>query len=198
MINMNNNKNTMNWKIEESNYLIDDQWLKVRVDKCSMPDGKIVQPYYVLEYPTWVNVFGITKKNEVVLIKQYRHGLRRTVLELPCGAMEEQDKSPMDAARRELLEETGYTSENFIQTGIVSPNPANHNNLTYCFLALNLEKVKTPHLDETEDLETVLKPYSDTVKMLKNGEFLQAMHISSVFYGMNYIEVEKKSILGKE
>jgi ADP-ribose diphosphatase len=174
---MKQSEKKMNWKIVKSNYLINDKWLKVRADKCRMPDGKIVQPYYVLEYPHWVNVFGITKKNEVVLIKQYRHGLGQIVLELPCGAMETSEL-PIDAAKRELLEETGFTSDNFIQTGIVSPNPSNHNNLTYCFLALDLEKVQSPHLDETEDLETILIPYKETINMLKNGEFLQAMHVS--------------------
>ncbi|MCP3944043.1 MAG: NUDIX hydrolase [Desulfobacteraceae bacterium] len=157
----------MNWKIKKSKYLIDDKWLKVRADKCRMPDGKIIQPYYVLEYPTWVNVFGITKENEVVLVKQYRHGLGQTIIELPSGTMEKHDESPIDAAKRELLEETGFTSDNFIQTGIVSPNPSNHNNLTYCFLALDLKKIKEPHLDETEDLETILIAYNSMIQFLK-------------------------------
>ena len=159
----------MNWKIIKSEYVLYNKWIKVRADKCRMPNGLIIDPYYVLEYPTWINVFGITKDNNVVLVNLYRHGIRKTVLELPCGEMEDSDKTPMDTAKRELLEETGYTSDNFIQTGIVSPNTSNHQNLTYCFLAQNLEKTANPKPDITEEIETHLVPLEKAVHMLKNG-----------------------------
>ena len=177
----------MKWEIEKSEFVINDKWMRVRADKCIMPGGQVVEPYYVLEYPNWINVFGITSKNEVVLVKLYRHGIGKTVVELPSGTIESYDKSPLEAAKRELLEETGYTSENFIQTGIVSPNPANHKNLTYCFLARELELVNSPELDDTEEIETHLIPLEQSIEMLQNGEFLQAMHVSSVYYAMNYL-----------
>lgn len=177
----------MKWQILKSKYVIDDRWLKVRSDKCIMPDGQVVEPYYVFEYPNWVNVFGITKENKVVLVKLYRHGIGKTVVELPSGAMEDSDKSPMDAAKRELLEETGYTSDNFTQTGVVSPNTSNHSNLTYCFLARDLECVTSPKPDRTEEIETVLIPFEQSIKMHKNGEFLQALHVSSIYYALNYL-----------
>ena len=178
----------MNWKTIKSEYVLNNKWIKVRADKCRMPNGQIIDPYYVLEYPAWINVFGITKDNNVVLVKLYRHGVRKTVLELPCGVMEGSDKTPMDAAKRELLEETGYTSDNFIQTGIVSPNTSNHQNYTYCFLAQNLEKTADPKPDITEEIVTHLVPLKNAVHMLKNGEFLQALHVSSVFYALSYLK----------
>jgi ADP-ribose diphosphatase len=185
----------MQWEVENSDRVFKDRWLNVRADRCRMPGGKIVEPYYVLEYPDWINVFGITRENEVVLVRQYRHGIGKTVVELPSGTVERQDRSPLEAARRELLEETGYTSDRFIKTGIVSPNPSNQNNLAHCFLARNLEWVQPPQLDDTEEIETVLVPLANALKMLQQGEFLQAIHVSSIYYAMNCLETDQERTL---
>lgn len=123
------------WSILKSEYIVKHKWISLRADTCKMPNGKIVALYYVFEYPDWVNVVALTKQNEVILVQQYRHGCQKTLLELPSGSMEPFDKSPMEAVRRELLEETGYTCKDFIYTGETSANPSNHNNLTHCFLA---------------------------------------------------------------
>lgn len=122
-----------------------------------MPNGKIIEPYYVFEFPTWVNAVAVTKENEVILVKQYRHGYQRTLIELPCGGVEPFDKSPLDAMKRELLEETGYFSNDFVETCKISANPASHNNLTYCFLALNAELVAAPNLDDSGQIEVIWK-----------------------------------------
>lgn len=182
---------SLNWKILNSKYVIKDKWISLRADTCIMPSGKIVEPYYILEYPTWVSVVAITKKNEVILVKQYRHGCKKTLLELPSGCMEVYDLSPMDAIKRELLEETGYTSEEFIDLGTISANPSSHNNLTYSFLALNVELVKEPHLDDTEQIEVVLKPLKQVIECLKNNEFLQALHVSTIFKALVYMNIIK-------
>ncbi len=178
----------MKWKIEKSEYLLSDKWIKVRADKCVMPNGKVVEPYYVLEYPNWVNVVGVTEKNEIILVKSYRHGVGKELIELPCGLIDNTDSTPLEAAKRELLEETGYTSNDFIQTGIVSANPSNHNNLTYCFLARNLQIINSQALDETEEIEIVLTPINKVLEMLQKGQFLQALHVSSLYYAINYLK----------
>uniref|UniRef100_A0A0C1NAW7 Nudix hydrolase domain-containing protein n=1 Tax=Tolypothrix bouteillei VB521301 TaxID=1479485 RepID=A0A0C1NAW7_9CYAN len=175
---------SFNWNLLNFKYIVKDKWISLRADTCQMPNGKIVEPYYVLEYPTWVNIVALTKNQEIILVKQYRHGLQKTVLELPCGAVEAEDISPLAAAKRELLEETGYTSDNFVETGILSPNPATHNNLTHCFLATNVEKVSELNLDDTEQIDISLLPLERTIEVIESGIVLQALHISSLFLAL--------------
>ena len=73
--------NSFNWTLLSSKYLVQDRWLSLRADSCQMPNGLVVEPFYVMEYSTWVNIVAITKNQEVVLVKQYRHGIQKTVLE---------------------------------------------------------------------------------------------------------------------
>jgi ADP-ribose pyrophosphatase len=169
------------WKILESNFIHKN----VRIDKCELPNGMTIDGF-VLEYGDWATIVAITKKQEVLMVRQYRHGAQKVILELPGGAMEAEDESPMQAARRELLEETGYSSDNFIQIGCVSPNPANQTNLIYSFLALDAEKVSEQQLDDTEDMEVVLKPLEEVIGMAKNSELFQSMQVSAVFFALAY------------
>ena len=171
------------WKILESYHLHKN----VRIDKCELPDGKVIEGF-VLEYGDWATILALTKDQEVVLVRQYRHGAQKVLLELPGGAMETEDENPMQAARRELLEETGYTGDTFIQVGCVSPNPANQTNLIYSFLVLNAEKVAIQNLDETEEIEVVLKPLNEVITMAKNGELFQSMQVSAMFFTLAYLD----------
>lgn len=179
----------LKWSVLKSEYIIKDRWISLRADTCSMPSGKIVDPYYVLEYPDWVNVVALTKEREAILIRQYRHGCGKTLLELPSGCMEASDRSPAEAVKRELLEETGYTCSELIDLGSVSANPSNHNNLTHCFLGLDAVMSKEPHPDDTEELVVVLKPLDEVIEYLKKGEFLQALHVSTLFKALLYMNI---------
>ena len=169
------------WKILESHYIHKN----VRIDQCELPNGMTIDGF-VLEYGDWATVFALTKQHEVVLVRQYRHGAQKVILELPGGAMEACDENPLQAARRELMEETGYASDNFVQIGCVSPNPANQTNLIYSFLALDAEKISDQALDDTEDMEVVLKPLQEVISMAKNSELFQSMQVSTVFFALAY------------
>ena len=95
-------------QVLSSEYLFRRPWLTVRRDSLKLPNGKLNPEFYVLEYPSWVNVTAITEDGMFVMIRQYRHGLGQVGIELCAGVVEE-GEAPLDAARRELEEETGYT-----------------------------------------------------------------------------------------
>lgn len=175
------------WKILDSKYIYQRKGMALRIDQCETINGSVFDPY-IIECGTWVNVIALTKKREVVLVKQYRHGAKQVMLEIPAGIMAEEDEGPMWAAQRELLEETGYTSDQFVEVGKVYPNPATHNNLTYSFLALDVELVGQQNLDETEEIEVSLIPFDELISLAKQGGLPQALHVSALFFVMAYLE----------
>ncbi|MGE3540522.1 MAG: NUDIX hydrolase [Candidatus Tectimicrobiota bacterium] len=175
----------LDWQLLRSTYLIQDRWLRLRADTCQLPDKRIIEPYYIMEYPAWVAVVALTREQHVVLVRQYRHGVQQTVLELPAGAVDASDASPLHTMQRELLEETGYASDTMLETGRVSANPATHTNLTYCYLATGARQVAEPRLDPTEHLETVLLPLPEVVRLASRGGLIQALHVSAVFFALH-------------
>ncbi len=175
------------WKILGSKYLYKTNGVAVRIDQCKIQNGSVFEPY-VIETGTWVNVIALTKDRKIVLIKQYRHGVGQVLLEIPAGVMDAEDESPLQAAKRELLEETGYASEKFVQIGSVYPNPATHTNMTYSFLALDVEKVGEQNLDETEEIEISLVPFDEFIALAKEGGLPQALHVSALFFALAYLE----------
>ena len=169
------------WKVLESNYLRNN----VRIDKCETSNGRVIEPL-VLEYGTWVTIVALTEQQEALLIKQYRHGAQKIIWELPGGAVNEGEE-PIDAAKRELLEETGYTSDNIIEVGKVSPNPASHNNLMHAYLALDAQKVGDQDLDENEEIEVYPILLDEVIRMVKYGEILQSLHVSTLFFALYHL-----------
>jgi len=175
----------LDWKLLKSERLLQDRWLSLRADTCELPGGRIVAPYYVFEYPPWVTGVALTPAHEVVLVRQYRHGVQQTVLEFPGGVVDSADASPLEAMRRELLEETGYTGTTFIETGQLSANASTHTNVTYCFLATDVTYVAPPQLDETEQLETVVLPLAEVITLARQGGLPQALHTGALFFALS-------------
>lgn len=163
------------WKVLRSEYLAREPWFTVRHECVELPNGSRVPDYYVFEYPDWVNVIAITRDEKFVLIDQYRHGLGRTDYELPAGVCDPTDTSPLEAARRELLEETGFGGGQWQETMVLSANPATQNNLTHCFIATDVERISAQHLETTEDLRVHLLSREEVRKLLEQSKIIQAM-----------------------
>lgn len=162
------------WKVLDSEYLIRRPWLTARRDKVQLPNGTVHPEYYVLEYPTWVNIIAITSGGDFVMVEQYRHGLRDVFTELVAGVVEK-GEAPLEAARRELLEETGYAGGEWEEFMVISQNPGSTDNLTHCFLARGVEKVTGQHLDATEDIAVKLLTREEVKEMLMSDRVKQSL-----------------------
>jgi len=175
--------NNLEWKICHSEYIHKGPWATLRSDKCEMPDGRIVEQYYVLEYPNWVNAVALTVENKVLMVRQYRHAANIVSLEIPGGVIDG-DEAPEAAMRRELLEETGYRFDNIELISTVYPNPSTANNKTFCYLAKGGVKVQEQSLDEHEEL--IVEEYTiDEVKqLLADNKIAQSLHCTALFYAL--------------
>lgn len=145
-------------------------------------------PYYVLEYPDWANVLAVTEDEQVILVRQYRHGVGQVGLELPGGAVDPGEE-PAVALRRELLEETGHDVGELEPTVTLAPNPATHTNWAHSFLARGCRRVAAPQLDATEDIEVVEMPLDEFVERLLAGECAQAMHFAAAMAGLRALGI---------
>ena len=170
------------WKILESKYLHP----RFRLDKCELPNGEFLQAI-VFEFHSWANILAITKNEEAVLIRQYRHGVRDVMWEIPGGVVED-DENPIEGVKRELLEETGYTSSNIIPLGKFFPNPALQTNTMYCYLAVDAEKVGEQDLDGAEQIEVYLVPLDELIPMIRRGEFVHALQVAALFQAFVYMD----------
>ncbi len=174
----------MNWKLLSSEYLFHDLWFKVRKDRCETPQGKIVDPYYVYEFPTWVTAVAITDEGKIIMERQYRHALGETCMEIPGGCVDDTDASLEDAIKRELLEETGYSFSSYEYLGKISANPSTNNNLMHMFLAKGGKKIASQDLDHNEEIEIDLVSIDELKQMLRENKIVQAMHVTCIMYAL--------------
>ena len=177
----------MHWKKLSSKYLSRHIYFTAREDRCEMPNGTIVDPYFVVEMPESVCAMALTENNEVILVKQYRHPIEKSILELPGGFVDK-DEAAEIAVARELQEETGYQFTNFYCLGRTAANPGVLNNFTTLYLATGGKKVTEQQLDYNEEIEIKLFPLEEVRTMLMNNEIVQAMHSTCMFYGFNKLD----------
>lgn len=185
---MNPNKDLPIWTIDNSEYIVNDRYLKLRRDSCTTPQGGKVDTYYVLELADWVNCIAIDKDNNVMMLRHYRHGIQKYLMEFIGGGIETTDPSPEFAAKRELEEETGYTGGTLHHVGSSYPNPANHTNQVHTFLAVGggIDRDQNLEVGETITVEKV--PFKTVIEeMSKPGSVYPAIYITALFHAMNFI-----------
>ncbi len=173
------------WETVESKQIADCRIFKVRED--SAQSGDKTGKFYIIENPDWVNVIAITKDSEIVLIEQFRHGIGETILEIP-GGMVDAGEEAETAARRELLEETGFAAQEFVFLGKSRPNPAINDNWLYHFAAFNAEKIEDVKFDDHESVVTKLYPLDSIPELIKSGEITHSLVLAAFYYFSFYTE----------
>ena len=168
------------WETLQSEYYIQRPWLTARKDTVKLPDGRVNDEYWILEYPSWINIIAVTDDDRYVMVRQYRHGLGIVSTEL-CAGVVEKNEEPLDAARRELAEETGYTGGRWSLNCVVCANPGSQNNLTYCYIAEGVKLSTSQHLDANEDLRVEILTRKELAELLKSGTMRQALMLSSLW-----------------
>ena len=169
------------WRVLKSTPLLNlGPWLNVRQEVVELPNGTQIPAWFVMDFPNWINVIAITKDGDFVMIDQYRHALGETHYELVAGVVDE-GETPLHAAMRELSEETGYEGGEWEAFMELSPNPTNHTNKSYTFLATGVEKVREPHQEPSEDIHVHILTRDEVYELLTSGEIIQALHAAPLW-----------------
>ncbi|MFO0881907.1 MAG: NUDIX hydrolase [Candidatus Saccharimonadales bacterium] len=179
------------WKTLASKYLVNDRWLKLRADTVETPDGNTLDPFYVLEFPDWINCLVVDNNDNALMIRQYRHGAKEYVLEIIGGSTEQHDVSVEDAIRRELNEELGYIGGEVILTGVSYANPANQTNKIYSYFAFGGSCANEQALEPGENIVIEKMPFVDMVQKLSASgvdEVFQSYNITNLHFALRYIK----------
>ena len=135
--------------------------------------------FYRLECPDWINVIPLTDEGNVVMVRQYRHGTDEETIEIPGGQMDAEDGDPMEAERRELLEETGYGGGEWTDLGWVHPNPAILNNRCHLFLVRGVSEIAEIKNDEHEHTEVELIRLADVPSLIIDEKITHGLVINA-------------------
>lgn len=170
------------WKTLNSAYLYKTPFGNLRKDVCKLPNGIIIDDYYVNEYSNWVNAIIITKEKQLVLVEQYRHAGGDFYLEIPAGKIEE-NESLEEGIIREMKEETGFVSmEKPVLLGEFMVNPATQNNKITTFLITNAFKSSEQQLDDTEEIDVRLINFEDFGILMKDNKIQTQLFTASAYY----------------
>lgn len=170
------------WKILTRERVLHSNVFDIFVEKAICPRNGKIGNFHVINCPrSWVNIAAVTKHDELVMVRQYRHGTKKFELETPGGCIEK-GEDPVIAGIRELREETGYAGENARIIGKVSPNPALQGNFCYAMLIENVEKTTDTEFDDGEDIFTIRIPYKKVKELVLSGELNHGLVLNTLMF----------------
>ncbi|RGY98555.1 NUDIX hydrolase [Clostridium sp. AM58-1XD] len=179
------------WKLLSSKTIIKDKWIDLHADSCQLPDGTVIEPFYVNHISDFVVAVAVTKDHDFIMIRQYRHGTKQILLELPAGCTESSDADFAAAAARELLEETGFSGNQPEFLCKIAPNATCISNFAHCYLITGCERTSDQLLDSTEDLEVVVLTEDQLKKALESNDIVQAVHVAALYYAFQRLSVSR-------
>jgi ADP-ribose pyrophosphatase len=167
------------WQVLARRTLLERRWIEIREDHVRLANGHEIEEFHVVTSPSWAGVLAVTESDAVVLVRQYRHGIAAESLELPAGVIEP-DEAPLEAAKRELREETGYAAEHWEPISSFATEPSRHTVRAHFFFALGARPVAERALDASEELELVLVPRSEFIELVLRGDIAHGVHVGAI------------------
>ena len=176
------------WRRLASRPLIERPWLTVHEQRLALPSGVEIAEFHLLEAPDWVAVIAV-EGGHVVTVEQWRPGANSLSLELPAGVIDE-GESPLDAARRELLEETGYEADEWVPLSVVHTEPSRHTNRAHFYVARGARRVADPSPESTEQIALRRMAVGELLRAVEDGQILHGVHVGAILLA------ERRGLLG--
>lgn len=168
---------TLHWDTLSSDTLLDCRVFTVK--RITRSNHRREGEFFVLNGRDWCNIIPLTGDGQVVMVEQFRHGIGAVTLEIPGGIVDAEDFSPLAAARREMLEESGYDSEGIDAIGMVHPNPAIQGNVCHSFVARAVRRVADPRPDDLEELRVRLVPLVQIPALIQSGAISHSLVVAA-------------------
>lgn len=179
----------LEWEEIKTEHIVQDQWIDFRRSSYRLPDGSVFAPYYTYSRRDYAVIVASDEDGNYLCVRQFRQGIRQVTTEFPAGGIERTDgreygsadtdasEDALEAAKRELMEETGYVSEHWTHLLTVPSNATISDNYAYIFMAAGCRRSKEQDLDETEFLHVRKYTAGEIEKMIRDGKFQQAVHV---------------------
>lgn len=167
------------WKIKSTERILDSEFVKVDKDDVALPHGREIKDFYKVTIKDCAAIVALTPDNHIILKKEYRHCYGQDMIEIPAGVLED-DEDPLEAAKRELEEETGYRSEKWTYLGKTVESSAKLTNCMYIYLAEDCKKVSDQKLDYGEDIEVLEVEFDEAIEMIMSNQIICNSSIGAI------------------
>ena len=172
------------WKVLSERRIVDRWWLRLDEQTLELPNGHIIPEFHLLRGADWAACVALTPRRELVMVRQYRHGLGRDSLEVPAGVIDPGEDARA-AVERELLEETGYVARDFRPLPVISPEPSRHTQHAHFFVAFDAEPSTAQRLEASEQISVELHPIDTVVGLIQSGQIVHGVQIGAILLALH-------------